>query len=612
MSEATATDREKVLREARAAADALLFERLRVPAWMVLAAMPLYAVADHILRPPRLAELTLHKFLLCSVAVGLLIITRRHRELRPHARAITLGFFALVSVVSTLSSNVNGRFAPQVTMEMLAVMLGATFAPWGAAVQAVAVAIAGACAMWNVVAVTGTASVLLDYTTLVFFVAWIVSIYVAGQLEQARIDLAMKNAEREAAETALRDEAMISSTLAHVGQALIGVVNSPLLLQRLSELTKEAIEADRTFTVLPNHRGEFSVLTHAGYPPEQAPALQLLPLDSPGLRRFLGQLDEADLICMTPPTEAGAIRWHKRFGLTGSMSVAIRRGGELVGYHAVGMVSPCAGFSSAQQRIMAGLAHLISMALETNRLARELDLANRVKSDFVANMSHELRTPLNVIIGYHSLLLDDVFGALAPEQRDVLQRAGRSTRDLLDMVNATLDLSRHGDSLQPLEIEAVDLPQLVRELVEDVGAAGLHPGVELQSEVDGDLPTLYTDAVKLRMILKNLLQNAAKFTMQGMVRLSVRQRAERIEFRVADSGPGIAPELHKRIFEPFFQVDTNPLSGRGGAGLGLYIVRRLAEMFGASVSLRSELGSGAEFCLSLPVGASSSARRPLV
>ena len=239
---------------------------------------------------------------------------------------------------------------------------------------------------------------------------------------------------------------------------------------------------------------------------------------------------------------------------------------------------------------------------QAERAARaEAESASRAKSDFLAIMSHELRTPLSAIIGYASLLADGITGDITDAQRQQLTRITASARHLLAMIEDVLHYTQlEARSAYP-ELQRVDVAAVVREaanMIEPiVGPQGLTLDVGLPA---GSLET-ESDPRHVRQILLNLLANAVKFTPPGG-RVSVRAEESHgdIELAVADTGIGIAPEHHARIFEPFHQVDQRYSRRVGGVGVGLSIVRHLARGLGADVVVDSALGRGTTFIVRLP------------
>jgi signal transduction histidine kinase len=243
---------------------------------------------------------------------------------------------------------------------------------------------------------------------------------------------------------------------------------------------------------------------------------------------------------------------------------------------------------------------------ELERANEELRWTTEAKDRFFASMSHELRTPLNAILGYQSLLLDGVVGELSGPVRPMVEKAQRSTRNLLHLVNDVLDLSK----LEAGKMEVVVAPVRVRGII-DEALASVEPmaavkDIALDVQHAPPISPLLTDADRVRQILINLLSNAVKFTDQGRVTVSVTLDGEGaspdsegwVEVRVADTGPGIAPENQERIFHEFEQIVG--ATSRGGTGLGLPISRKLARLLGGDLTVESTLGLGSTFTLRLP------------
>ncbi len=248
----------------------------------------------------------------------------------------------------------------------------------------------------------------------------------------------------------------------------------------------------------------------------------------------------------------------------------------------------------------------IAGALTTVRgLAAQAEAANRAKTEFLANMSHELRTPLNAILGLTEGLLEQTRGPLNERQQSSLRIVEASGRHLLELINEVLDLARIEAGRLELAKEwtlALEPCEAGLALVREQAAA---KGVGLQLTMADPQVRLAADPRRLRQILVNLLANAVKFTpAAGHVTLSVHEVAggEALAFSVADTGIGIAPEDQARLFQPFVQIDAGLARRHEGTGLGLALVRRLADLHGGSVALESELGKGSRFTVTLPVG----------
>jgi signal transduction histidine kinase len=409
--------------------------------------------------------------------------------------------------------------------------------------------------------------------------------------------------QRRQAEAAMAEEAQISAALARVGREMISSVDAPVLLDRLCELNTEVLGCDFTRTWLYQAEEDtFGLVSAYGDTPEQSESARLVNISRPSLQAHITTLDQEDVYQDLQPQsgEGPLARIATQVGTTATLYVALRRGEEISGFLTSGYRGRTEPFTTTQMRIARGLASLASMALETARLVEQLDHANRFKSDFLAAMSHELRTPLNVIIGYNSLLLDEAFGPLSPGQVDTSQRIEKNARELLELVSATLDLTRFDFKRVPVNVEEIDVRTLMEDVAHETGPLLKKPGVEVRWKVDPDLPLLYTDSLKVRMVLKNLLGNAIKFTEKGSVDVIAAVVDDGVQFTVADTGIGISPSASKVIFEPFQQAHMSISQRYGGAGLGLYLVRRITDILHGWIKVESETGVGSTFRVWLP------------
>jgi signal transduction histidine kinase len=259
---------------------------------------------------------------------------------------------------------------------------------------------------------------------------------------------------------------------------------------------------------------------------------------------------------------------------------------------------------------------LLDANVRLEERAQQIAEANRAKSRFLANVSHELRTPLNAIVGYNSLAIDGIYGALPAPLRGAHERIRAAAEHLLALVNDVLDLSKIEVGRMEVDLETMDVGALLDSVITVIEPSAAKKGLDIDVVVGRDLPRITTDARHVRQILLNLVSNAIKFTERGSVTLIARPAetpAASIRITVEDTGIGIAAEDVTRIFEEFEQVRP---SGRGdslqrGTGLGLAIARKLARLLGGDIEVVSEEGVGSRFTLELPIEAPAMAPDPL-
>jgi signal transduction histidine kinase/ActR/RegA family two-component response regulator len=234
------------------------------------------------------------------------------------------------------------------------------------------------------------------------------------------------------------------------------------------------------------------------------------------------------------------------------------------------------------------------------------EAASRAKSEFVANMSHEIRTPMNAVLGVAYLLENT---PLTQAQKEYVGMIRSSGQMLLGVLNDVLDFSK----IEAGRMELAPQPFLLREVLDSLSNVMSLPanarGISLAIDADDEVPAvLVGDAMRLQQILLNLVGNAVKFTERGgvSVRVMLEQAAAeqglRLRFTVRDSGIGMDLEQQSRLFSAFNQADASTTRRFGGTGLGLAICRRLTELMGGDISVRSTPGAGSEFVVTLPFG----------
>lgn len=255
-----------------------------------------------------------------------------------------------------------------------------------------------------------------------------------------------------------------------------------------------------------------------------------------------------------------------------------------------------------QMRVQSATAELATQNELLRRQAIELEQASRLKSQFLANMSHEFRTPLNAILGYTHMLLQGVAGDLPTNVKRQLTRIDSNGRHLLTIINEILDITRIEAGKMPMQVSEFNLNDLVSEVMTELDPVITRSKLAVSARLSPLAPVMLTDRQKVKQILVNLLTNALKFTHQGGVEMAIDfDPGRRIAtVAVSDTGIGIAPEHHEKIFEDFRQVDDSPSRPYGGTGLGLAICRRLANALGGRITLQSNLGQGSTFTLTIP------------
>ena len=259
----------------------------------------------------------------------------------------------------------------------------------------------------------------------------------------------------------------------------------------------------------------------------------------------------------------------------------------------------------AEQAATMANEKLGALVEELRLTQRQAESATRAKSEFLASMSHELRTPLNGIILYSELLEEEAAdNGMQGSIRD-LRRIQSSGKHLLDLINGILDLSKIEAGKMTLELERFEVKQIVDELVDTIGSLVQKNRNGLTVRCAPDAGSMYGDVLKTRQILLNLLSNAAKFTSDGAITVTV-QRCDMdgvpsIEFSVADTGIGMTPNQCKRVFEPFTQGDVTTSRKYGGTGLGLAIVSSFCQLMQGTLSVESRPGEGSLFTVRLPI-----------
>lgn len=399
---------------------------------------------------------------------------------------------------------------------------------------------------------------------------------VSGENEQLVAELDRLRGEHEKAQSAGTEQARLTSLNSELMQALaVADGRASLIEQENASLNKELAET--------RSQAEGRVTASEAR--------------NTALRASVGRLEE-ELANLT--TRSGALEQDKTAAEEANLQLeeAIKQFESLSG-RLEDTALKLRTRAEASERARADLEQRNRVLVEENR---RLVLDAQSRARFLANMSHELRTPMNAIIGFTSLLVDDRSLRLNDRHRRSLERVSRNARDLLELINNVLDLSKIEAGRMDVYAEPTDARDLIERALGVVESLKEGRPIELVSRVQDGLPAMRTDRTKLQQILINLLSNAIKFTHEGEVQVSAeRAGGDRIRISITDTGVGIAESDLARIFEEFRQVGASGRGERTGTGLGLAITRRLVEMLGGQIDVSSRLGEGSQFAVILPI-----------
>jgi GAF domain-containing protein/DNA-binding NarL/FixJ family response regulator/anti-sigma regulatory factor (Ser/Thr protein kinase) len=300
------------------------------------------------------------------------------------------------------------------------------------------------------------------------------------------------------------------------------------------------------------------------------------------------------------PGEFKPGRVSRRFAIRGFLAAPlIGRQGEVLGVVRA-LTKEARDFTSQEIDLFEQMANGAAIAIENSRLYGELQISNKVKSEFLGVMSHELRTPLNVITGYSNLLKQNLAAHGDVDGQSALRKIESQAEILLRMITTIMEATMIESGRSTFTKQRLDICTLVDQLKYENDLLKDNE-VTLAWHITESLPVLHTDGQKLQSILQHLIDNAIKFTERGTVTISVRTTERHIEFCVTDTGVGIPAENLRSIFEIFKQGDSSDTRSFEGVGLGLYIANKYAELLGSSINVKSKVGEGSTFTLAVPL-----------
>ena len=306
--------------------------------------------------------------------------------------------------------------------------------------------------------------------------------------------------------------------------------------------------------------------------------------------------------------------WEDLRRMEADLFLPLTARGELVGVFTVGPKLSEESHSHDDQITLATLANQVAMAIDNARLfeearrrANELAAAverlqelDRLKSEFMQNASHELRTPLALVMGYAEMLDSGELGEMPAVQQEaigVIARRAQMMRDLVQDMLLILEVEA-----TPPKAESVQLDELAQTVTVEFQVAASQAGLTLQADIPPRLPPVVGTPTYLRRVLDNLIGNAVKYTPEGgRITVRLRRNGEQVALNVSDTGIGIPEDQLDRIFDRFYQVDGSATRAYSGVGLGLALVKQMAEAYGGHVRVESNQGEGSSFTVSLPV-----------
>jgi len=416
--------------------------------------------------------------------------------------------------------------------------------------------------------------------------------------------------ERKSADSALHESWQAHRLLAEAGALLNSSLEVKDTLASITRLAVPAI-ADWCFVDLSDDKGGFNRIAVASGDGSDSLAGRLLgdshPIDPLGAARVAlsGRAELNDAVDATfwrsIARDDEQLQLLRATKITSYISVPLMTRERTLGLITFATSTSGRRYSTKDVWLAEELARRAALAVDNARLYREAQEANRAKSQFLATMSHELRTPLNAIGGYAELLQMGLRGPISAEQQEDLNRIQRSQRHLLGLINDLLSFAKIESGHLELQIERV----IVRDAVSSVEAL-IQPQVtskplHYKRASDDSSIACMADLDKLHQVLANLLSNAVKFPPAGgNIVVGWGALGDVVSIDVTDTGPGIPATKLEAIFEPFVQLGGNLTRVAEGTGLGLAISRELARAMGGDVTVRSTLGAGSSFTLTLP------------
>ncbi len=419
--------------------------------------------------------------------------------------------------------------------------------------------------------------------------------------------------ERKTAEEALRRQNEYLATATEVGRLITSTLELPVLFERTVNLLRSRFNYYHVSIFVLEETGFNAILKEAtGAAGEEMKRRQhSLAVGSQSVIGYVtgnGKTLVVNNTAIDPIHRANPLLPETR----AEAAIPLQVGSRIIGALDI-QAREVGAFLDADIAILETLADQIAVAIDNARSyelsqkavseMRELD---RIKSQFLANMSHELRTPLNSIIGFSRVILKGIDGPINEQQQQDLSAIYNSGQHLLNLINDVLDLSKIEAGKMELTLDELNIADTINSVMSTAVGLIKDKPVKLLKEISVNLPTVRADAMRVRQVLINLVANAAKFTDEGNITIQATAHvnssgAKEVLVSVKDTGPGIALEDQKKLFQAFSQIDSSPTRKSGGSGLGLSICQRLIELHNGQIGVHSAVGEGSTFYFTLPV-----------
>jgi len=449
----------------------------------------------------------------------------------------------------------------------------------------------------------------------------------------AQLSMALDNArllqQATSSLQAIQTQTNRMASLHRIALMLSNTLDPQEMLTQSAQLLADLFNVDHV-GILRLNPNDNNIYFAAEYPDSRLSGIVISPKHSVDYQKILSDIRRNQPIVVTQKNASEVVGQEKRgdmwrnasrSGTTLIMPMVIND--QIMGSLGLDSYNPQRIFDEEEIETLMTVAAQIGTALQNAELYEKAVETNHLKNEFLANISHELRTPLNAIIGYTELLANGAYGELNDQQNDRLMRVHRSGKNLLEIINDILDLSKIEAGRMELEVVSLNVEDVVQDVIMTIDTLAEQKGLELQVRVVPPVPSIKADSQRIRQVVTNLLSNAVKFTHKGVVAVTVQlvnlvnhiSTDRRIQvpsylgsiadghwlmIAVSDSGIGIKPEHQRVIFDAFRQADGSSVREYEGTGLGLAISERLVKMHNGYIWVESTVNSGSTFYVLLP------------